>query len=931
MSNGPSLPSFKGGRLLVGIFLLLLFGLLLGRWAAAVFVDVLWFSTLDLTDVYWTRFLWEGGARLLVAGVTVLFVWLNLKVVAMTFSGLQVRRRFGDLVIQEQLPESYVRWGIVLAALFLGLWFGIAVPSGTGLRAMLLLNADPWGHAEPIFGRDIGFYIFLLPVLQAMVTYGLVLTVFLVALSAAGYTATGALSWGNGRVSMGDLPRLHLGILAGAFLLLLGFRFYLAPFGLLLDGNSAVQGIFGYADHHARVSAYRMVAFLSVVTAGAVFWGAYRGYLLPAAAGGAALAVGALVLAEVYPSVVQRFQVQPNELERETRYIEDALEFTNWGFGLDRIQRERLDYEPPAEESWDGARERLPRLPVWTENTLLTTFRQIEARFQYYDFHKVAFDRYPTGGRSEPVGVSVREINPAGIPDPNWQNLHLRERYITGMGAVAGELNRRTSEGRLPMFLTAIPPEYRGGEGVPEGLDMTRPAVHIGSQPQLYSVINGTEEDFLAPDGSLGEVGVDFPQGILMGSFLRTAVLAWRFQDANLILASEVNSESRLVFRRQVQERVRALAPFLHLPEDPYPVVIDGRVMWILEGFTVSDAFPLSRSHPIPGQRSVNYLRNSVKATVDAVTGETRLYVVDPEDPLIRAYWSGFPSLFQPVEEAPEEVLRHLRYSQYYLNVQSRVLTRFHQRAPPVFHGQQDQWALATQLSVGSQPVEYGSEYSLLMLPGEEEESYVLSTLFVPQGRQNLASFLAARWSPEVGPELLLWDAPVEEQIRGPRQIEAMIEQDPEISQQFALWRQAGSQVWTGHLHLVPVGTTLFYMEPIFLAADSDAIPEIRRYVVSDGERVVMDLTLEGAIAALEAGLEGVTAVGDPLEGGEFLNDDPPALEPPPVEQPPAPPPVSGDPLQALDRAEASLREGDWEGFGRNLRELREILSATQP
>ncbi len=927
MSRTPSLPAFKGGRILVGVFLLLLFGLLLGRWASAIYVDILWFATLDLVDVFSTRFLWEGGARLLVGGVTALFVWLNLKVVAMTFAGLQIRRRFGDLVIQEQLPESYVRWGILLGCLFMGLWFAIAVPQGTGLRAMLLLHADPWGQTEPIFGQDLGFYIFLLPILQGMVTYGLVLTVFLAALSAAGYAGTGAITWGNGRIAMSDLPRLHLGILAGAFLLLLGFRFYLAPFDLLLDGNSAVQGIFGYADHEARVSAYRMVAFLSVVTAGAVFWGAFRGFLLPVAAGGAALAIGALVLAEIYPSVVQRFQVQPNELDRETRYIQDAIEFTRLGFGMDQLQRDRLNYVPPDGPAWDEARNRLPRLPVWTETTLLTTFRQIEARFQYYDFHKVAFDRYPAGNRVEPVGVSVREINPVGIPDPNWQNLHLRERYISGMGAVAGELHRRTGEGRLPMFLAAIPPEYRGGPGVPEGLDMTRPQIHIGSQPQLYSVINPTEEDFLAPDGSMGEVGVDFPQGVLMGSIFRTLILAWRFQDANLLLASEVGPESRLLFRRQVQERVRALAPFLHLPEDPYPIVADGRVVWILEGFTVSDAFPLSRSHQIPGQRSINYLRNSIKATVDAVTGETRLYVVDPDDPLIRAYRSGFPSLFHSLDDVPPEIAQHLRYSQYQLEIQARVLTRFHQAAPPVFHGQQDQWALATQLSVGSQPVDYGSEYSLLILPGEDEETYVLSTLFVPQGRQNLASFLAARWTPAGGPELLLWDAPVEEQIRGPRQIEAMIEQDPEISQQFALWRQAGSQVWTGHLHLIPVGNSLFYMEPIFLAADTDAIPEIRRYVVSDGERVVMDLTLDGAITALEAGLEGVTREGDLPEEGDLPDGEEILLEDAPL-PPSTPRPRAEDPLQVLDEAEESLREGDWEGFGRHLRELREILGA---
>ncbi len=931
MSDG-LLRSLKGGRLLLAGFLGLLFVLLLGRWGVALYVDLLWFSGQSLADVFLTQLLWEWGARAVVGSATVVLAWLNLRVVAQTFAGLQLRRRFGDLVIQEQVPGSYVRWGTLLGCLFVGFWFATTLPDGTGLRAMLLLNAEPWGMVDPILGRDFGFYVFVLPVLQGLSTLALILSVFLGVVSAAGYATTGAISWGENRLVIERLPRLHLGVLAGVFVLLLGLRFYLAPYGLLLDGNSGVQGIFGHADQQARIPAYQMLGFLATVTAGAVFWGAYRERLLPAAVGGAVLAVGSLALAQVYPSMIQRFQVQPNELDRETPYIEHSVQFTRAGFGLDRLKREPLDYEPPGPAIWEAMGGRLDRLPVWTETTLLTTFRQLEARFQYYDFHEVAFDRYQAGGRVEPVAVSVREINPGGIPDPNWQNLHLRERYISGMGAVAGQLHRRTEEGRLPMFLTAIPPEYRPGPDVPDELELTRPSIYVGSSPQLYAVINPTNDTFLDPDGLPGDPGLDYPLGIRMGSVFRTAALAWRFQDANLLFSSEVDAESRIVFRRQVGERVQTLAPFLYLPEAPYPVVADGRIVWVLEGFTLSSFFPLSLSHQIPGQRSVNYLRNSVKATVDAVTGETLLYVTDTDDPILQAYRRGFPSLFRDLDEMPDVLRQHLRYSRYFLEAQTAVLTRYHQDDPPVFHRQQDRWALARESSVtsltprggggGFQGVTYRPEYALLELPGEEQESYVLSTLLVPQGRENLASFLAARWSPEGGPELLLWDAPVEEQIRGPSQIEAMIEQDPEISQQFSLWRQGGSQVWTGHLHLVPVGKTLFYMEPIFLAADDNAIPEIQRFVVSDGQRVVMYPSVEGAIAALAAGVRGVAgdiervagdidgAVGDMEDGVERVISTNGA----------------GEALDALERAEDRLRVGDWEGFGQGIEELRMIL-----
>jgi uncharacterized protein len=922
MSDGP-LGALKKGRVVLAVALGILLGLLVVRWAVGLYVDALWFGAEGASRVFRTQVSWEWGARLLVGLVSGLLVWINVRWVASTFSGLQIRRRFGDLVIQEQLPRTYIRWAVLGTALFIGLWFLAAVPQGTGLRGLLLLSHEPWGEVDPIFGRDLAFFIFLLPVLQGVVTFGLVITVFLAGIAAAGYAATGAVALGNGRVRLASLPRRHLGILAAAFLFLLGLRFYLAPYGLLLDGNSDVQGIFGYADHHARIGAFRFVGFLSLVTAGVVLWGALRERLLPVAAGGVALAVGALAVGELYPAVVQRLQVQPNELTRERPYIEYTVAHTRRGFNLAGMRRQRLDYEPPDARAWEEAEERLARLPIWTEATLLTTFRQIEARFQYYDFHAVAFDRYPgEEGRMEPVAVSVRELEPQGIPDPNWQNLHIRERFISGMGAVAGQLNRRTDEGRLPMFLTAIPPEYRPGRGSPADVRLEQPAVYVGTRPQRHAVITPGDESFLSPDGAPGIPGEDYPGGIPMRSLLRTAALAWYFQDANLLLAGEVERASRLVYRRQVHERVRTLAPFLHLPENPYPVIARGRIYWVLEAFTVSRSFPLSRAHDIGGRRTANYLRNSVKITVDAVTGETRLYVADEEDPLLLAYRRAFPTLFRHLDEMPGEILEHLRYSRYMLDVQSRVLLQYHQADPAVFHGQQDQWELATELAVGSQPVSYRAEYGLLTLPGEEEESYVLSTVLVPRGRRPLAAFLVARWTPEARDEVMLWDAPVEEQIRGPRQIEAMIEQDPEISQQFALWRQAGSEVWTGHLHLVPVRNTLLYMEPIFLAADSDAIPEIRRFVVSDGERVVMDPTLEEAIRALAAGFEGVVREGEPVQ-----------LPPAPDALPGALPEslVSARALELLDEAEALLRAGDWAGFGRKLEELRSALRSADP
>jgi uncharacterized membrane protein (UPF0182 family) len=351
----------------------------------------------------------------------------------------------------------------------------------------------------------------------------------------------------------------------------------------------------------------------------------------------------------------------------------------------------------------------------------------------------------------------------------------------------------------------------------------------------------------------------------------------------------------------------------LRFVEAPYPVLAGGRIVWILEGFTSAWSFPLSAPQELPGGGRATYIRNSVKVTVDGLTGETSFYRIDDEDPLLAAWEGVFPGLLRPLEELPEELRPHLRYPQGLLRLQARVLLQYHQETPPRFHGQQDVWALPQELAQGTRPVPYLPEYGLYRLPGEEEAEFLLSTVFVPSGRQNLTGLLVARCDPEHYGELLLFDIPVEEQVPGPRQVEALVEQDPIISQQFSLWRQGGSQVWSGHLHVVPVGRTLLYMEPIFLAAEADAIPELRRFVVSDGSRVAMEPSLEEAIAALAlaSGVSSALSLPAPVAGSQPSSD--PGRWP-------------QEALDLLEEAEDRLRAGDWGGFGTALEELRSLL-----
>ncbi|MDZ7779672.1 MAG: UPF0182 family protein [Gemmatimonadota bacterium] len=909
------LGTLKGGRLAIALLILAGLVLIFGRVLAAAYVEVLWQQSAGFSSVFWRRVLWSWGTRL-VAGLAVAgVVFLNLKIAAVSLGGIQIRRKFGNIEISEQLPSVYVSAASLGAAGLLGLWFGAAVPSNLGLQIAAMLGAGSWGMADPVLGRDLSFYVFQLPVWASAVTFALVVTFLVFTLASAAYATTGALRWVRGRVDIQDLARRHLGVLVAVFLLLVALRVWLGRSLLLWDGNSAVQGIVGYADVQALLPAQQTLVVICLAAAVGVLWGTWKNRILPAAVSLLSVVLGGLLITQVYPGIVQRFQVEPNELARETPYIEHNLRFTRMGFGLHEMGRRSFGYAPESPVRVDRAMEGFTGLPVWNSNALLQTYRSLEARFPYYDFPELTIDRYQGEEGREVMAVSVREIDPSGIQDPNWQNLHLRDLFIRGMGAVVSRAASRSQQGRPEMLISGLPPERTAGAERFPDLQMNRPEVYFGSTPQLYALLDptGGEE---AP-GPLGArvPGVDFPEGIQLGSRIRTAVLAWRFQDANLFFASDLPPETRLVYRRQVRERAQAIAPFLRFPEAPYPVLADGRIVWVLEGFTGTRAFPLSSVHDFGVFGSpVNYVRNSVKVTVDAVTGAIRFHRVPVEDPLIEAYAEVFPELFEPVDEMPDALRRHIRYPRSLLNLQANVLLQYHQETAADFHGQQDVWVAAQEQSESTTPVRYGPEYGLYTFPGDSVPRFNLTTVFVPTGRPNLTGMLAGRTNENGVPELDLLDVPVADQVPGPRQIEALVEQDPGISQQFSLWRSGGSQVWTGHLHLLPVNGRMLYMEPVFLAAESEAIPELRRFLVSDGVDIVMTEQLDEALALLTGEetqaleLEGAMPVETMLpETGETET-------------------WPDEALSLLERAEDRLRAGDWEGFGTTWEELRTFL-----
>lgn len=909
----------RGGRLVVAIIIGVGLLLAVGRAFAGAYVEILWQMQAGYATVFWKRVIWEWGSRITVGVIVASLVLVNLKIASATLGGIQIRRRVGNIEISEQIPKEVVWWGMLIASVLMGTWFGAAVPPSVGIQSLLLFTAESWGLVDPVLNRDIGWYVFWLPVLRSAVTLAIILIFLVFTLVAAGYAATGAIRWTGNRVNIQERPRLHLGSLLAAFLLLLAVQLTLQRYGLLLDGNSPVQGIFGFSDAEARLPAYQTISVICVFAAMGAGWGAWKGQSGPLLASLVGVAFGTILLGQFWPSLFQRYWVEPNELESETPYIEHNLEFTRIGFGLDGLERRAFAFEAEEGVDWTLAGRQFAGLPVWNQSALLATYRELEALFPYYDFGSVTIDRYESPEGPVPVALSVREVDPGGIQDPNWQNQHLRKRYVAGVGTVASLASIRTPEGRPEMLITGIPPEVAGGaREIPE-LGLERPDIFYGIRQQRYAVVNPEAEEYFTLGMEPALPGVDFPIGIELTSLLRTGLLAWRFRDPNLIFASELTETSRFIYRRSVTERAQALAPFLRFPEEAYPVVAGGRVVWVLEGFTTTWSFPLSTATDFGSVRSgARYVRNSVKVTIDAVTGQVTFYRVPIDDPLADAYENAFPGLFQPIDAMPMELRQHLRYPRSLLSLQSRVLLQYHQETAATFHGQQDVWDEPQELAENTSPVPYRPEYGLYTIPGETDPSFHLTTLFVPAGRQNLTGVLVGRTNDAGVPESILFDVPVADQVPGPRQVEALVEQDPQISQQFSLWRTGGSQVWTGHLHLVPVGGRMVYMEPVFLAAEADAIPELRRFVVSDGRRVAMTETLADAISELET-IERVGTLVDVPEDPGML-PTPGNIDLVSVSEWPS------EALQLLEEAESSAREGNWQGFGAALVELRLLL-----
>jgi uncharacterized membrane protein (UPF0182 family) len=907
-------PRYFRTLLVIALLLLLIFSL--GSFAT-FYTDFLWFDHLGYREMFVKRL----SVRAVVFGIT----FVAATIILLGNWLLARRRAWSAADAPAFLRSGGVRTILIVAGLFLAFLLASAA-AGQWEELLLLLNSESFGIADPVFGRDVGFYVFRLPVFRFF--QGWTLTALLIALIGILpiYAAPHLddLQRGAWNLSQAADFRRHATLLGGVLLLVWAAGYLLDMFGLLYSTTGVAFGA-NYTDLRAGLWALRLQFVFMILTALALFYNAFRPSLRLPLLTGALWLAATLIVGGLLPGILQRYVVEPNELTLETPYIQSNIAFTRRAFGLDGIETRQFgevrDLSP--EDLLDNE-DILRNVRLWDYRPLQQTYQQLQGLRPYYAFNDVDIDRYTIDGQQRQVMLSGRELDKTKLPAPSWVNRNLE--FTHGYGIVMNPVNEVTRDGQPSFFIQDFPPRSRVEVEVtqPEIYygELTRDTVYVGSNREEFSYPSGDENVYTNYSGT---------GGILLDSFIKRLAFALRQSDPNVLLNDDITGTTRAQYRRQIQDRVRSLTPYLVLDGDPYLVVNDeGRLIWLQDAYTVSDDYPYStpiliavRSSAQTTQeglsqpaRLVNYMRNSVKIAIDAYNGSVTYYLNDPTDPIINSYARAFPGVFRPFAEMPADLVAHLRYPEDFFATQARQYLVYHMTDVRVFYNKEDLWQVPTEIISGAEePAE--PYYVTLPLPDSDTPEYLLILPFSPATKNNMIAWMAARNDPENYGQLIVYELPKQELVFGPIQIEGRIDQEPAISQQFTLWDQRGSNVIRGNLLVLPINQSFLYIEPVYLLSETNALPELKRIVTASNTSVAMAETLGTSLLALAGG----TASAPPADGSE-------ASTPPPAS--PADPGTLDELVVAanahLGAAEDAQRRGDWAAYGQELEALRGVL-----
>lgn len=890
------------------IFGLLLLALYLASSGIGLLVDLEWFRALGFTQVYTTILLTKIGIGAATGVVFFVFLYLNLMVAI---------RQLGDPA--RYLPPELraTPMGQLLTRRNMGR-LGLGASAVIGLLAglsggaawenwLLFLHGESFGTVEPIFGRDVGFYMFTLPFIDQVQS-------FVWSMGILTLLAVGVLYFFKSQAERPDIgpqrgvnlnavsstARLHLGLLVALLLVVLAVGVYLQRFTLLHEPGGLFTGP-GYADIHGTLPMLALKSVTALVCAGIALFGLWQQryrFLIGAVGLLAVVWIGG----NIYSGVLQRFVVAPNELEKERPFLGFHLDATNKAYALDKVIERQLD-EDIELTAQDIARNQatINNIRLWDHEPLLDTFAQIQEIRTYYEFVSVDNDRYMIDGELRQTMLSPRELSTRSLPSRTWVNERLT--FTHGYGLTLGPVNRVNEQGLPVLYVQDLPPKT-----AVSALEVTRPEIYYGEIDNSYVFVRTKQQEFNYPAGDANIFSTyEGTGGVEMGSMLQRLLFAMYFRDVKILLAEDFSGDTRVMFRRNILERVSTIAPFLKYDKDPYLVIDGGRLVWVLDAYTTSERYPYAEVVPQLG----NYIRNPVKAVVDAYDGSVTFYVADPNDPIAKAYRSIFPGMMQPMEQMPESLRAHVRHPLDYFSIQTLMYATYHMRDVNTFYNKEDQWEVPVIEQKQMEPY-----FTVMRLPGEPNEEFILMLPFTPRLKDNMAAWMVARSDGENYGELVVYTFPKQKLVFGPKQMVARINQDPQVSQQITLWDQSGSNVIRGTLLVIPVKNSLIYIQPLYLRAEDGRIPELKRVIVGYQNEIAMGIDLDDALRQIFGSDDGRREPrGQAAARRAAAVTAPSSIATPAAEA-----------MRLYESMQRAAREGDWARYGRELEALGQQL-----
>jgi uncharacterized protein len=893
--------------LMIAAALFFFIGLPLITWFASVWIDFMWFADLGQQSVFLTRIFSQLAIGIAFSVVTFVVLFANMRIAR------AMAPRAVPITIPEDIPEQFAvmldqlrrNMGPVLDRAILYGSLVLAFLNGLGMASQwetfrLALASTPFAYSDPQFGKNVGFFVFNLPAYDALASWALGLLVLTTILTLVVHIADGAIQPWARLKGFAPHVKAHLSVLAAFIVAVLGFRYWIDIYMLDFSKIGQIVGA-GYTDIHARIPAYWILIGVSAFTTVVLLLNIrYRGWRLPIVA--ATVWIGAsLLLGVAWPSLTQAFVVAPNEQIAELPYIARNIAMTRTAFDLNGVRGQEF----PADETLTAKDIladplTLKNARLWDPAVIAQSYAQLQSIRTYYQFHDVDVDRYTIDGVKQQVLVSAREMNSSLLAGKAqvWYNTHLV--YTHGFGLVMSPVNSADSRG-LPNFIIGnVPPTTT------TDLKTTEPRIYFGETTSDYVIVDAANEF----DYPLGRDDAYYNYkgtgGVPIGGLIQRLAWAIDLGSTDLLLSRSVKPTSRVLLRRDITTRLKALAPWLTYEKDPYPVLVDGRIVWVVDAYTTSNMFPYSEG--LADDPSVTYIRNSVKVTVDAFDGTTTFYAFDKNDPILQTWRKIFPTLVVDGDKIPQEIRDHFRYPEGLFEAQAEVYRTYHMTDPRVFYNKEDQW----ELPGVRQGTPMAPFYVLLKLPGQSKEHFYMMQPYTPRGRDNMIGWVAANSDPENYGERTVYLFPKERVVLGPLQITAQINQDPIISPQLTLWGQRGSSATLGNMIVIPIKNSIVYIQPLYLQAESTAIPQLTRVVVVYANKVEMEPTLQDAL--LKVFGESPSTAGNASTG------------------------VTGTPLPASKVGDAALaqklyldaiaaqRAGDWATYGSKVNELGAVL-----